>query len=245
MLMLDQVIFKATTINSESSSKNKVKAGQTIQLAEKQTIDVDKDTEKKDQVSLEKDSEDKPAGPDDQTKLNSDGSSAENNKTDEQRVNTITLVTFGIAIMLHSTIDGLAIGVFKQASEMLVLATSVIIHKIPVACTVGTTFKSNGQPLKKCSTIIVFILFILSSPTGMLIGMILGETSSNMGIVFIQAFSGGTFIYLACCDLLIHEFHNEHLDGNDKLSNFGKFMMMIFGSAIVVTLIAMAPAHAH
>ena len=79
----------------------------------------------------------------------------------------------------------------------------------------------------------------------MLIGMILEEVSSNMGIVFIQAFSGGTFVYLACCDLLIHEFHNEHTEGNDKCSNFGKFMMMLVGSAIVVTLIALAPAHTH
>ena len=87
--------------------------------------------------------------------------------------------------MLHSLIDGLAIGVFKEASEMLVLSLSVIIHKVPVACTVGTTFKSNGQPLKKFSTLFIFILFMLASPLGMLLGMILGEVSSSIGLVII------------------------------------------------------------
>jgi zinc transporter ZupT len=147
--------------------------------------------------------------------------------------------------MLHSLIDGLAIGVFKEASEMLVLSLSVIIHKVPVACTVGTTFKSNGQPLKKFSTLFIFILFMLASPLGMLLGMILGEVSSSIGLVIVQGFSGGTFIYLACCDLLIHEFHNDHADGNDKASNCGKFTMILLGSAIVGTLIALAPAHQH
>ena len=142
----------------------------------------------------------------DVTKVNSEESDGDYT----QRVNTWTLVTFGFAIMLHSLIDGLAIGVFKEASEMLVLSASVIIHKVPVACTVGTTFKSNGQHWKKCSTLTIFILFILASPTGMMVGMILGETSSNLALVIVQGFSGGTFIYLACCDLLIHEFHNDH-----------------------------------
>jgi len=49
-----------------------------------------------------------------------------------------------LAIILHSLIDGLAIGVFERTEDLLVLAVSVIIHKIPVACTVGTTFLSNG-----------------------------------------------------------------------------------------------------
>lgn len=53
-------------------------------------------------------------------------------------------MTFGIAIILHSLIDGMAIGVFESVGEMSILAASVIIHKIPVACTVGTTFLSNG-----------------------------------------------------------------------------------------------------
>jgi len=36
--------------------------------------------------------------------------------------------------------DGLAVGVFDEVGEMAVLAVTVVIHKIPVAYTVGTTF---------------------------------------------------------------------------------------------------------
>ena len=61
-----------------------------------------------------------------------------------QRVDTSTIVSFGLAIILHSLIDGLAIGVFERLEDLAVLTVSVIIHKIPVACTVGTTFLSNA-----------------------------------------------------------------------------------------------------
>lgn len=56
------------------------------------------------------------------------------------RASRSTLITFGIAIILHSFIDGLAIGIFDEADELAVLAAGVIIHKFPVSFTVGVTF---------------------------------------------------------------------------------------------------------
>ena len=61
------------------------------------------------------------------------------------RVSKSTIITFGIAIVLHSFIDGLAIGIFDEVDELAILAIGVIIHKFPVSFTVGITFISNGQ----------------------------------------------------------------------------------------------------
>ena len=104
---------------------------------------------------------------------------------EQQRVTKSTLLTFGIAIVLHSFIDGLAIGIFDEADELIVLALGVIIHKIPVSFTVGVTFQSNGQPFKAVSTMAVFALFIISSPLGMLLGMVLQkiETGNALAII--------------------------------------------------------------
>lgn len=55
-----------------------------------------------------------------------------------------SLSVFGLALILHSIVDGLAISAFDEFGELAVLAISVIIHKIPVACSLGTTFLSNG-----------------------------------------------------------------------------------------------------
>ena len=121
----------------------------------------------------------------------------------------MTIATFGMALVFHSLIDGMAIGVFNQLGEMTVLAISVIIHKIPVACTLGTTFLSNNQKLDSWLTRSIFVLFVLASPLGMLLGILLDESASEIHLVIIQSFSGGTFIYLAACDLIIHQFHDE------------------------------------
>jgi len=50
------------------------------------------------------------------------------------------LCSYGIAIIIHSIIDGLAIGIFNDVEQLTILAIGVIIHKIPVACAVGSTF---------------------------------------------------------------------------------------------------------
>merc|ERR1711976_594696 len=90
---------------------------------------------------------------------------------DSCKLSPQAIMGFAIAIIVHSVIDGLAIGVFDQPETLVVLAIGVIIHKIPVACSVGQTFQNGRFTLKEPFTIIFFILFILSSPLGMVIGM--------------------------------------------------------------------------
>ena len=55
--------------------------------------------------------------------------------------------------------------------------------------------------------------------------------------------SGGVFVYLACCDLLIHQFH--HAPFVSKCENLKKYIAMCCGAGIVIFLIAIAPAHEH
>jgi solute carrier family 39 (zinc transporter), member 1/2/3 len=132
-------------------------------------------------------------------------SSDEDNQS--SRVSSQSMIAFGLAITLHSFIDGLAIGVFKELSAITVLAISVVIHKVPVACSVGQSFLAHNKSWNDPISLVTFICFILASPIGMIVGMIIGEQEENMTLITIQALSGGTFVYLACCDLLIHEFH--------------------------------------
>jgi len=50
----------------------------------------------------------------------------------------------------------------------------------------------------------------------MSIGMAVGSSNHDSPFLSIlQALSGGTFVYLACCDLLIHEFHNAEKDDHN------------------------------
>jgi len=78
----------------------------------------------------------------------------------------------------------------------------------------------------------------------MIIGLAVSENKkTSIALPILQALSGGTFVYLVCCDLLIHEFHSHK--NQSKMLAFLKMMMFIFGATIVVVLIAVAPAHDH
>ena len=186
--------------------------------------------------------------------------------SDEENINTSvstqSLVAFGVAITLHSFIDGLAIGVFNEVGAIAVLAISVVIHKVPVACSVGTTFLAHGKHWSYMASLFTFIFFIIASPVGMIAGMILGDTEENMALVSIQAISGGTFVYLACCDLLIHEFHSykhskkeqaalvteqlkSEYNKKQKFESFIKFCAVIAGASVVIALVSVADPHAH
>jgi len=97
----------------------------------------------------------------------------------------------------------------------------------------------------------------------MSIGMAVGQSNHNTPFLSIlQALSGGTFVYLACCDLLIHEFHNSHDDHEDEnlemteeemkakgratiIMRVLKLFTMMCGGGLVIALIALAPEHSH
>lgn len=179
--------------------------------------------------------------------------------TDEKEAPTVataSLFVFGLSIFLHSFLDGLAIGVFSEVGEMAVLAATVIIHKIPVAYTVGTTFLTQKQPLLKWTTIGFFILFVLSTPIGIIIGANV-SSSGGLAIVIVQSIAGGCFIYLACCDFLIHEFHKgQDIAPGDirdveaktktlKCVRLIKFAFVFSGFLIITLLFTFGKKHEH
>ena len=49
----------------------------------------------------------------------------------------------------------------------------------------------------------------------MVIGMIVGESESAGALSVCQALSGGTFVYLACCHLLIEDFLDDQREKDE------------------------------
>ena len=239
MLLIDRVVFKGKmekveVLNDHEQKKDTSRENQVVQKPDATT---DKPN---DQVNGETAT----------VKNNYDGvfEEMETDASEEQaRVSVSTLIAFGLAIIIHSLLDGLAIGVFDELSEITVLAVSVLIHRIPVACTVGTTFLSNGQPWNAMSSLILFVMFIISSPIGIVIGTVVGSSGNALTLSILQALSGGTFIYLACCDLLVHEFWGDkkHQQEDTKTGACMKYLSILMGSAVVIIILALSPKHEH
>ena len=132
-------------------------------------------------------------------------------------------------------------GVFDEISELVTLAISIAVHKIPVSYVIGTTFLNAGRPLKNAVTITFFTIFVLSTPIGVVIGTLVGESENVTAIVVLQSISAGIFLYLACCHLLIHEFEKR----KEGWVQWLKFCFFATGVAFVIVFVTLAPKHEH
>ena len=90
-----------------------------------------------------------------------------------------------------------------EVTEAGQLAAGVVIHKTAAAVSLGGAFASTGYSLRQ---IVVFIgLFSVMTPLGVVAGMLLVETNLLVDTIFV-CLSGGTFIYVACSEIIVAEF---------------------------------------
>ena len=65
-----------------------------------------------------------------------------------------------------------------------------------------------SAPLVIATTIPILIflgIFAITTPIGIIIGMSIAETSPIVDVVFLSL-SGGTFVYVACSEIIVNEF---------------------------------------
>lgn len=99
----------------------------------------------------------------------------------------------------------------------------------------GAGFAKTGFSLGK---IVLFILlFSLSTPIGIVIGMNLESMTDLVTSIFFQL-SAGTFVYVACTEIITHEFESPKWSGL-------KLAMVIFGGVVIGLLWLLAPEDEH
>ena len=72
------------------------------------------------------------------------------------------------------------------------------------------------------------ILFALMSPIGGIIGMFLSETNLIIDSIF-SALSGGTFVYVACSEIIVAEFDKGSMQ-------WLKMIMVVLGGSVITLL---------
>ena len=92
------------------------------------------------------------------------------------------------------------------------------------------------------STRIIILLFLISSPIGVLVGAVISENTYDYALLIIQALSAGTFVYLSTVDLITHEFQHSDMEMTPKVKAI-KFMALLAGWVFVIFLISVLPGH--
>ncbi|XP_019558371.3 zinc transporter ZIP1 isoform X1 [Aedes albopictus] len=112
-----------------------------------------------------------------------------------------------LALVVHSLLEGLAIGVQSTAPAVLLLLGAVSAHKYVVGFCLGVEICSHGSR-HRCSHILQILTFAVGSVAGIGVGMILddiGQTFNELVIPVLQGVAGGTLLYVTVSEVLPRE----------------------------------------
>ena len=102
----------------------------------------------------------------------------------------------------------------------------IVIHKSAAAVSLGGAFARTGFSLKE---ILLFLgIFSVLSPIGVIIGMYIAESNALVDVAFL-GLSGGTFIYVACSEIIVAEFDKGHYQ-------WIKALLVLLGGSIIAVL---------
>ncbi|XP_054004475.1 zinc transporter ZIP1 [Hylaeus anthracinus] len=111
-----------------------------------------------------------------------------------------------LALTVHSILEGLAIGLQKAMSEVLLLVGAVSSHKFVVGFCLGLELAGANSSL--CRLLLAIFFFSIGSAIGIGIGMItlrLDKSWMDFAFPFLQGLAGGTLLYVTVSEILPRE----------------------------------------
>lgn len=131
-----------------------------------------------------------------------------------------------IGICIHSFLEGMPLSSnFNNPELQHTLLTGIVIHNIPISIVLVSLFVHAG--LRKSSSVILLIVFALSSPLGTVTSYIVGEGfAENMTYFFnvVLAVVVGIFLHISTTILFESDEHHGF--------NIYKFIAILLGAGI-------------
>ena len=132
-----------------------------------------------------------------------------------------------IALSVHSVFEGLALGLQVTISGVLNMVIAILIHKGAASSSLGISLvKTFPDNFKLCRGLI--LCFAVATPLGVGLGILLSNSGELIEVIF-TSLSAGTFLYIACTEVIVEEFA---IPGNRWL----KLAAFLFGALIITCL---------
>ncbi|CAG9478099.1 unnamed protein product [Plasmodium vivax] len=118
-------------------------------------------------------------------------------------LHVLTLQSFFLTISLavHSCIEGMIVGTSDDVNFVFINSFCILSHKWIAGVTVALSLNQNN--ISKNLKIILLIIFIFSSPLGIIIGHLIKSSGEKVTCV-INAISIGTLLFIGC-EILLNE----------------------------------------
>ena len=109
-----------------------------------------------------------------------------------------------IGLGAHSLFEGIAMGIETDAKNVGIIALAIFLHKGVAAMSLGISLTKNF-PNRDTFVLLLMAAFASFTPIGIGIGMAIAESSDIVEVVF-NCLAAGTFIFIACSEVIIEEF---------------------------------------
>ena len=132
-----------------------------------------------------------------------------------------------IALSIHSMFEGMALGLSATEASAFNMAVAICIHKAAAGLSLGISLV-KGFPDNLGLVRLLITIFAVSTPLGTAIGMVLQNAGEIYCVIF-NCIAAGTFIYIACNEVILEEFTYGKNRGL-------KLLALLLGSCIITLL---------
>ena len=132
-----------------------------------------------------------------------------------------------IGLGVHATFEGIALGLTDDFKETALFALAIFLHKGAAGMSLGIAM-GKAFPERERFIMGMIALFAIFTPLGIVIGMLLQQTSDIVEVVF-NCIAAGTFLYIACSEVIIEEFSLPE-------NKYIKLFFFLIGIALITCL---------
>jgi len=126
-----------------------------------------------------------------------------------------TSYTLMCALCFHSVIEGFALGMLTELSDLILVFIAIISHKAVAAFALGTSMAKADMSTRRY--IIMSAIFTLATPLGMGIAVLIlvyvdpGQTAADTITLVTEGIASGTFLFIATMEIFAVEFRGGEL----------------------------------
>lgn len=137
------------------------------------------------------------------------------------------------ALLVHSVLEGLAIGLQENSSQVLLLLGAVASHKFVVGFCLGAELCASA-PRRLCAHIVCVTLFSGGSVVGIGVGAgleVVSAVKDSLAIPVMQALAAGTLLYVTVSEVLPRERARWH--ERKRSAGVAQFLAVGVGFAVM------------
>lgn len=139
----------------------------------------------------------------------------------------LTPVVLMIALSTHAVFEGIAVGLVKDLDSLWTYVIAISLHKWAAAMSLGISMSKNFKDETK-TMYLLLLIFAFATPLGISIGMGVSGSSGLTDIIF-SSLAGGTFVYIACSEVIVEEFSTPEY-------KWIKMIVFLLGAALITSL---------